>query len=315
MDKFSGILAFVRAAEARSFAQAARVLDMTASGVGKSIARLEAELGVRLLSRTTRSVTLTDDGAVFFEHCRRLLDDLDAAHNLVSSRGIEAQGRLKISVPMTLGKLYIVPRLPSFIARHPQITLELSLSDRRVSLVDEGIDVAVRIGTLADSGLVARSLWHQQVITIAPPAFVAERPITTIADLSAHRCLQFRMPTTGRERPWLFKVGGAPFEWRPRVSVTFDEGEALVEAVRAGLGVTQAPGYMAQSALERGEVIEVLADHRPDPSPIAALFSSQRNLPARTRAFVDWLCGLPGPPLVARKQGAAKRGRMAGSKR
>lgn len=300
MDQLGGVLAFVRAAESRSFAQAARVLDVTPSGVSKSIARLEAELGLRLLHRTTRQVSLTDDGAVFFEHCRRLLDDFDAARSLMSGRGAAPRGRLRASVPATLGKLFVVPRLQQFLDAHPDVTLELDLSDRQVALVDERVDVAVRIGTLADSSLVARPLWQQQVVTIAAPDLLAgAAPLATLGDLAHHRCLSFRWPTTGRERPWMFRSEGRDVQLRPRVHLTLDEGEALVVAVRGGLGVAQVPHYMAAEALGRGEVVEVLAGLRPQPTPISAVYASQRNLPARTRAFVDWLATLPGPAVPA----------------
>ncbi len=298
----TGILAFVRACELRSFAQAARVLDLTASGVGKSVARLEAELGVRLMNRTTRRLSLTDDGAVFFERCRRILDELDEARGLMSQRDATVRGRLRVSVPSTLGRQVIVPALAGFCRRHPQVQLELGLSDRRVSLVEEGIDVALRIGRLDDSSLVARPLWHQQVITIASPGLVGDRMPASIADLSSLPCLSFRFPTTGRERAWRFRTAEGDVEWRPRPTMTVDDGEALVAAVAAGLGLSQVPSYMGQEALRRGDVIEVLSELRPLPDPISAVFSSQRNLPSRTRAFVDRLTTLPGPPLPSTKQ-------------
>jgi DNA-binding transcriptional LysR family regulator len=310
MDRLSGILAFVRAAESRSFAQAARVLDVTPSGVGKSISRLETELGVRLLNRTTRRVSLTDDGAVFFEHCRRILDDLDTAESLMSNRRAAPRGRLHVSLPTTLGKLFVIPYLPRFLERHPELTLELSMSDRRVNLVEDGIDIAVRIGTLNDSTLIARPLWQQQVITIASPRYIRGQPIGTMGDLALHRCLMFRWPTTGRERPWLFHIDGRNIDWRPRIFVTIDEGEALVEAARAGVGITQVPSYMAETAIKRNEVVELLPEIRPSPDPINAIYASQRNLPARIRAFIDFLTTLPGPRHTSQPQPAPLRGKQ-----
>ena len=295
MEKLSGILAFVRAAETRSFSQAAKQLEVTASGVGKSISRLETELGVRLLNRTTRRVSLTDDGALFYEDCRRILDDLDAARCLVMNRSSAAQGRLRVSLPTTLGKLCVIPRLPAFLHAHPLVTLEVCLSDRWVALIEEGIDVALRIGRLADSSLVAKPLWQQQLVTLAAPGYLQGRDLDDTGMLVKHRCLVFRQPTSGQERPWSFRAGQQDVELRPRAFLTLDEGEALVEAARAGLGVIQVPGYMAHDAISRGELREVLRSVRPRPMPIAAVYSSQRNLPARIRAFVDWLAGLPGP--------------------
>jgi DNA-binding transcriptional LysR family regulator len=292
MDRLSGILSFVRAAELRSFAQASRMLGVTASGVGKSVSRLEAELGVRLLSRTTRRVSLTDDGAVFFERCRRLLDDLESAQNLIAERGAAPRGRLRASVPIAFGRRTIVPQLPAFLERYPDVTLELNLADRRVNLVDDGIDVAVRIGNLNDSSLVARRIGVQQIITIAPARSRDGRAIATLGELTQGRCVVYRLPATGKDRPWYFMLDGRTVELRPKPYLTVDEGESMVAAVAAGMGATQVPGYMAEDALARGEVVEVLRELRPPPDPINAIYLSGRNLPARTRAFVDFLAGM-----------------------
>jgi len=294
VEDLSAIMAFVNAAELRSFTKASKVLGMTPSGVGKSIARLEKSLGVRLLHRTTRRIGLTDEGAVFFEQCRRILDELDAARALMSNRGAAPRGRLRVSLPRTIGKRIFVPALPRFTEEHPNVELDVSLSDRRVNLVEEGIDVAIRIGALSDSSLIARPIGQQQIVTIAPPAFVSKEPIETLGDLAHHRCLSFRFPSTGRERAWTFHSEGRAIELRPRPFLTFDDGEGLVAAVQAGLGVSQIPSYMVDGALANGEVVEVLPHLRPRPVPIHAVFASRKNLPARTRAFVDFVTSLEG---------------------
>jgi DNA-binding transcriptional LysR family regulator len=294
MEQMTGIVAFVRAAELRSFTRAAKVLGMTSSGVGKAIGRLEAELGVRLLHRTTRRIGLTDDGAVFFEECRRILDDLESARALMSHRSATPRGRLRVSLPTTIGKRIVLPALPRFLEAHADVWLDIGLSDLRVNLVEDGVDVALRVGALADSSLVARPIGQQQILTIASPAAIARAPVHTLGDLTQHRCLSFRMPTTRRERAWTFRIDGRPALWAPRAFLTLDDGEALVEAVKAGIGVAQVPSYMAHEALATGAVVEVLAELRSRPDPISAVYVSQRNLPARTRAFVDFLSGLPG---------------------
>ena len=294
MEDLRAIMAFVNAAELRSFTRAAKVLGMTPSGVGKSIARLETSLGVRLLHRTTRRVGLTDEGAVFFEQCRRVLDELDAARSLMSNRGTAPRGRLRVSLPRTIGRRIFVPALPRFIADHPNVELDISLSDRRINLVEEGIDVAIRIGTLGDSSLIARPIGQQQIVTIAPPALVSDEPIESLGDLALHRCLSFRFPSTGRERVWTFRSEGRALELRPRSFMTLDDGEGLVAAVRADLGVTQIPSYMAEDVLASGEVVEVLSHLRSRPVPIHAVFASRRNMPARTRAFIDFVTSLEG---------------------
>ena len=307
MEDLRAIMAFVNAAELRSFTGAAKVLGMTPSGVGKSIARLEKSLGVRLLHRTTRRVGLTDEGTVFFEQCRRVLDELEAARTLMSNRSAAPRGRLRVSLPRTIGRRILVPALPRFIADHPNVELDVSLSDRRVNLVEEGIDVAVRIGTLSDASLVARPIGQQQVVTIAPTTLVSSTPIESIGDLAHHRCLSFRFPSTGRERAWTFRSEGRALELRPRAFITFDDGEGLADAVRAGLGVTQVPSYMAVDGLASGEASEVLSGFRPRPVPIHAVFASRRNIPARTRAFIDFVASLEGlrplpPPKRAKNE-------------
>lgn len=295
MDRFSGILAFVRTAESHSFVQAARLLDVTPSGIGKRIARLETDLGVRLLNRTTRHVSLTDDGSVFFEHCRRIIDDLDKAHCLMSNRQAEPRGRLRVSMPSTLGRLFVVPHLKRFLDQYSELTLELNMSDRWVDLIEDEIDIALRIGALSDSSLVARPLWQQQAITVAAPNYLQGRQVTTIAELALHRCLMYRWPKTGRERPWLFHVEGSATEWRPRLFVTLNEGQALVDAARADMGIVQVPSYMAEEAIKRKELVEVLQHIRPRPTPINAIYASQHNVPMRTRVLIDFLITLPGP--------------------
>jgi DNA-binding transcriptional LysR family regulator len=311
VEDLGAILAFVRAAELRSFTKASRTLGITPSGVGKSIARLEANLGVRLLHRTTRRIGLTDDGAVFFEQCRRILEELESAVGLMTNRSAAPRGRLRVSVPITIGKRIIVPALTRFLSRHPDVELDVCLSDRRVNLVEDGIDVAIRIGGLSDSSLVARPVGQQQIITIASPSYLAGDNIASLGDLALHRCLSFRLPSTGRERAWTFRLEGRAVEWRPRAFLTLDDGEAIVAAARAGLGMTQVPSYMADDAVASGELVEVLPHLRPHPDPIHAVFASRHHLPARTRAFVDFVASLEGlsePPRPARpSRSKAKR--------
>ena len=307
MEGLDTVLVFVRAAELGSFTRAAGPLGMTSSGVGKAVARLEADLGVRLLHRTTRRVALTDDGALFFEQCRRVLEDLEAARNEVSSRSAVLLGRLRVSLPMTIGRRVVIPALPRFVEQHPGVILDLRLTDRRVSLVEEGVDVALRVGALADSSLVARPIGRQRLLTLAAPGYLAGRSIDTLGDLALHRCLSFRMPTSGREKPWLFRAQQRTMEWSPRSFMVVDDGEALVAAAAAGLGVCQVPEYMMTTELQSGTLVEVLGPLAPPPEPIHAVYSSQRNLPARTRAFIDFLARLAG--LGALPAAADHRGR------
>lgn len=289
----TGITAFVRVAELGSFTRAAHALGVTPSGIGKSITRLEDELGVRLLQRSTRKVSLTDDGALFLKHGRRVLEELDAARSTLSTRRGAASGLLRVSLPLTLGRQVVVPALPGFLARYPGLRVELSFSDRRVNLLEDGIDVAIRIGELQDSSLVARHVGEQQNITIGSPRQLAERRIQTIGDLATLPAVVFRMPSTGTPRPWRFRSGKRLIELRPTPLISLDDGEAIVSAIAAGLGVGQIPGYMATPALAAGEVIELLPNMREPVIPISAVYPSQRHLPSRTRAFIELCANLP----------------------
>ncbi len=315
MEDLGAILAFVKAAETSSFTRASRALGISPSGVGKSIHRLETSLGVRLLHRTTRRIGLTDEGAVFFELCRRILDELESARGLMSNRGAAPRGRLRVSIPITIGKRVIIPELPRFLAEHPDVELDLSLSDRHVNLVEDGVDVAIRIGHLADSALVTRPIGQQQIVTIASAAYLATDGVASLGDLALRRCLSFRLPSTGRERAWTFRLEDRAIEWRPRSFLTLDDGEALVAAARAGLGVTQVPSYMAEDALASGELVEVLPHLRAEAVPIQAVFASRHNLPARTRAFVDFVVSLKGLRALPRPARRARAARSSAKRR
>ncbi len=287
MELVSGMLAFVRAAETRSFTRAAQSLGVTSSGVGKAVSRLEAELGVRLLERTTRRVALTDEGAVFIAHCRRVLEEIDAARSSLAERSAAPRGRLRVSLPSFLGPL-LIPELARFNEANPEVLLDVGLTDRRVNLVDDGVDVAVRVGELQDSSLVARRLGEAQLVTVASPALALRVPLGTLGDLAVAPAVTFRQPTTGRERPWSFTVEGRALDWLPRARVVIDDGTALVSAAVAGLGVTQVLDRMAAGALASGALVEVLSSLRARPLPIHALHVAGRP-PPRTRAFLDFL--------------------------
>lgn len=306
MEIVQGMEAFVRAAEARSFTQAARVLGVTSSGVGKAITRLERELGVTLLHRTTRRVALTDEGAVFLEHCRRVLEEVESARASIADRAATPRGRVCVSVPHFLGNQVVVPALPAFLRAHPDVSLDLSLSDRHVNLADEGVDLAVRVGDLRDTSVVARRLGTVHLVTIAAPSLLARTPIVTLGDLPFAPCVAFRLPSTGRERSWHFQVDGRSVEWSPRAQVVLDDGDAMVEAAAAGLGATQLPDWMATDALARGAVVEVLAPLRAPPMPIHAIYLAGRKLAPRTRAFLDFLVSLPAWKTTAPKRRSAR---------
>lgn len=302
MEQINGIIAFVRAAELGGFTRAAQVLGITSSGVGKSISRLEADLGVRLLQRTTRRISLTDDGALFFGQCRQLLEDLESARSQLSHRSVSPRGRLRVSMPMTIGKRLIVPYLKTFCERYPEVRMELSFSDRFVNLVEENIDVAIRIGALSDSSLVARAIGRQQIVTVAGAGLPGVKNVHTVDDLKELPILVFRMLSSRRERPWRFRDGEQVVEFHPMPSMLIDDGEALVASARAGLGVVQVPDNMVDDAIAAGDLVELLPAMRMPSDPINAVYVSQKHVPARIRAFIDFLAQLPS---LSRAQSSA----------
>jgi DNA-binding transcriptional LysR family regulator len=230
---------------------------------------------------------------VFFEHCRKILSEIELAQSSMSNRKGTPRGRLRVSLPSTLGKRFVVPRLPELLKRHPELTLDLQFNDRWVNLVEDAIDVALRVGALNDSSLVARRIGQHQIISIASPSYVRGKALATLADLSLHACLTFRLPTSGRERAWHFLQAGEPVALRPRARLTLDDGEGLVEAVRAGLGVAQVPSYMAAPGIADGSLVEVLVAQRPRPDPLHAVHPGPRNAPPAVRAFVEFLARIP----------------------
>jgi len=288
-------MAFAEAARRTSFAAAARELGITASAVAKSIARLEADLGVRLFHRTTRKVALTGDGRTLFARCERIVSEMEALRD--EAAGVRAQpgGTLRINVPVTVGKRLVVPALARMARRHPAISVEASFTDRYADLAGEGLDAAVRIGALRDSTLVARPIGKQRMIVCAAPAYLARcgtprRP----ADLEGHSCLAFRIPSSGRLWTWHFRERGAIAEFEPRSGIAMDDGEALVAAAVAGMGLIHVPDYMAADALARRKLVEVLARYRPADVPISVVYLSARRVPPRLRAFLEAL-GVGGP--------------------
>ncbi len=292
MAGVQSILAFAETVKRGSFAGAARELGLSPSAVAKGVARLEADLGLRLLHRTTRQLSLTGDGRELFERCRRIVEEVDALRADAEGVRGEPSGTLRVNVPVTYGKRVVVPKLAALLERHPRLRLDLSLSDAQVDLVREGLDAVVRIGTLADSTLVARRLGEQSLVTCASPAYLRRHGAPRAPDeLLAHACLLFRWPSTGRLRPLQYREGRRRVELEPPNRVVVDEGEALVAAAAAGLGITQVPDYIAEPELRAGALREVLAAHRPPATPIWLVHASARRPTPRLRALVDALLG------------------------
>jgi DNA-binding transcriptional LysR family regulator len=281
---------FIKVGERRSFVRAAAELGMGQSGVSNAINRLEDELGVQLLARTTRSVNLTEDGAAFLQRCRQILADLGEAQQVLGRASARPTGRLRIDLPNSFGRLKIIPLLGAFRAAYPALKLAVTLTDRYIDLVEEAVDVAIRIGALQDSTLIARRLTQCQFRTVGASSYFARhgRPRKP-EDLTRHNCLSFLARDTGAVREWRFRRDGAEFTLTPQGDMSFNDGGALSIAVRGGCGLAQIQDYYADYAIAAGELEPVLTKFNPSPNPISLVYPQTRHLSPKVRAFVDFM--------------------------
>lgn len=285
-DLFAGVLPFLHTAESKSFREAARRLGVSPAAISKSVARLETELGVRLLNRTSRHVSLTVEGEQFLERCRAAVDSMEAGREAVTQSQRVPRGRLTVSLPHVLGRV-IVPDLVRFAERHPRLSLQLRFTDHFSDMIGEGVDVAIRIGELEASTLIAKHLTVPRWITVASPAYLARRGTPEEpADLTSHDCLRFLAPG-GRPRDWMMaeQPGGTPRRIAIDGPLVVDHGEMLLEAAASGLGICQVFDFMARDPVRDGRLIEVLPRHATDAPPIRALCLPGRQSSPKVRAF------------------------------
>ncbi len=290
MSGLQGFFAFAETARQGSFAAAARELGLSPSAVAKSVARLESDLGVRLFHRTTRQVTLTGEGRDLYTRCRRIVDEIEGIR--AEAEGVRGQpsGTLRLNVPTTYGKRVVVPALTRLAAKHPKLAFDVGFSDRWVDLVQQGLDAVVRVGELGDSTLVARRLGEQSLVSCAAPSYLRKRAAPKgPAELERHDCLVFRLPSSGRLRPWQFRDGRRTLEFVPPTRFVMNDGEAIVAAAATGAGIAQVPDYMCADALRAGRLIEVLEAFRPKPMPISLVYPSARHATPRLRVLINAL--------------------------
>jgi len=280
---------FVKVGERRSFVGAARELGISQSGVSNAIGRLEDRLGVRLLARTTRRVNLTEDGAAYLERCRRILEDLDEAELVLKKARTTPTGRLRVDMPVSYGRLKMVPEMGAFQARHPEVQLALTFTDRYIDLVEEGVDVAVRFGPLRDSTLMARRLSETRFQVVGSPAYFARagRPRKP-DDLKRHQCLVLAQRES-RPRDWRFRRGGEDILITPPSRMSFSDGAAICGAACAGYGLAQMHDYYAAGPVAAGELEPVLEKFRTGPDGIFLVYPQTRHLSPKVRAFVDFM--------------------------
>ena len=290
MDKLNSIDLFVRAARLRSYSQVARQMGISPSSVSRAIQQLEENLGTRLFNRTTRKITLTEDGTAFYEHCARILAELEEAELELSHSRSHPKGTLRIDLNVSLGRLHIVPTLPQLLKRYPDLKLDVSLSDRTVNLVESGIDAVVRVGSIPDSRLMMRRLATVSYVVCAAPEYLDLYGVPeTPKDLLKHNCINFVYPQTRRVFEWIFAVEGQTVRLPVTGNLNLDNAEAHVEAAIAGAGIIQELKLIVAPAITQGKLVPILEAYAPQGEPITILYVQKRYLSAKVRVFLDFM--------------------------
>ncbi len=301
MDKIKAMEAFVRVVDTGGFTRAAEMLDTPKATISTLIQELETQLGVRLLHRTTRKVTVTADGAAYYERCIRLLDDLREADESVSSRHGQPSGRMRVDVPTSMASLLMFRGMRDFLARYPLIKLEMGCSDRVVNMVSEGVDCVIRVGEVTDPAVVARRIGSMRFVTCASPSYIAAHGMPEHPqDLQDHHWVGYFMSgPSGRNLITAdFTKDGQRIELAIESALAVNDSNVYDDAIRAGLGLGQLPSYALACTALSGELVEVLSDWTSDAIPVHVLYPSNRHLSTKVHAFVEWAAeffeGTPG---------------------
>jgi len=295
MNRLDAMAAFVRVAELQSFTAAATSLGLPKSSASAAVAQLEAHLKTQLLFRTTRRVQLTHDGQVYYERCRDLLSDFDDVEALFEQTPSALTGVLRVDMPVSMARGFVVPRLPEFLGRHPGIDIELSCTDRRVDVVAEGFDCVIRVGLLAESGLVARPLGELKMGNYASPAYLAAHgEPATLGDLATHRLIHYASMLGSRPFGFEYRDGNDYKTIDMAGRITVNNTEAFQAAALAGLGLLQSPRTGNRHHVETGALMEILTAFEAEPLPVSLIYPRRRHQARRVRAFMDWISEVMG---------------------
>ncbi|MFH1658156.1 MAG: LysR family transcriptional regulator [Pseudomonadota bacterium] len=288
MDRLLSMAVFTKAVELGSFSATGNALQMSSQLVGKHVQMLEQHLGVRLLNRTTRRQHLTDIGREFYERAKGILADVEAAEGLAADTRATPRGKLRINAPVTFGIHALSPKLPEYLCSHPEVTLELSMSNRRVDVIDEGYDLVFRIGELTDSGLIARPLAPYRLILCAAPSYlIARGPINTPQDISRQECLGFLHPELSKRWTLIGPEGQVTVPVSGRLMV--DSGEALMAAAVSGVGVLLQPAEIVEPYLASGQLVTLLPEYSAPTRPMHILYAPDRRMTPKLRSFIEFV--------------------------
>ena len=295
MDRFDAMRLFIRVAELGSFSAVALQAGVARSVVTRQIAALETHLGVKLMARSTRRLALTSAGSAYLEKCRVILNLVEAAEADVAAERLTPRGNIRISLPLSFGIRRLAPLLLDFSQRHPEVSLDMDYSDRRINLIEEGIDLAIRITRRLEPGDVARKIGTGRMLVVAAPEYLARhgRPQHP-AELVHHECLGYNH--VGSSMPWQFMVNGQPENFTVRSRINANNGDVLTEAAAQGLGITLQPDFIVASYLDAGRVEQILADFAIPELGIYAMLPSNRHVPHRVRVLMDMLVAALAAP-------------------
>ena len=291
MDKLNAISVFCKVIETQSFTQAANQQNISVAMASKLVSQLEEHLKTRLLQRTTRKIVPTEAGMLYYQRCQAILLDLSEADSSISNMATSLQGNLLISVPRDFGLLYISSNLPKFIELHPNLHVEIEFEDKRVDLVAEGYDLALRIGYMQDSSLVARKISSSPMHFVASPSYLEARGIPlTPDDLEYHQGLLYK--SSLNQVHWQSTKANQIQRYKIQSKVISNNGMALLEMTKAGLGISNSPSFFVKDALASGELVEILSEYKQKPLDIYVVYPNRRHLPAKVRAFIEFLASL-----------------------
>lgn len=295
MDRFDAMQAFARVVETGSFTKAAATLHMSKTSVTQLVQQLEARLRVRLLNRTTRKVNVTADGAAYYERVVRLLADVDDAETSLSSASMAPRGRLRVDVPSPFARMLLIPALPAFYARYPEIQLTLGVSDRIIDIIGENVDCVVRGGEITDQSLIARHVGDLQLGIYATPGYLQRAGTPTHPrelEAAGHHTVGFLWSRTGKALPYAMWRDEERIGAQGRPLLIVDDGNAYLAAGLAGLGMLWLPHYMAKPHLASGELVRLFEDWQMKPMPMYLAFPPNRHVSAKLRVFIDWVVAL-----------------------
>lgn len=290
VDRIDLFRVFTRVVECSSFTKAADALSLPRSSVSAAVMQLEERVGTRLLHRTTRKVSPTQDGAAFYERCLLVIADVEETESLFQQSGAKPSGKLKVDMPGRIGRLIVAPALPAFLDAYPGIDIDLGVTDRMVNLVEGSVDCVLRVGPLTDSGLFARQLGKLPLINVASPDYLARHGTPQSPDdLKAHFAVNYASPTTGRVEHWEWIEAGTLRSYQMPGRVTVNSAEAYIACCLAGLGLIQIPAYDVHSHVNMGELVEIMSEYRAEPMALTLLYPHRQHLSRRVQVFADWL--------------------------